>query len=59
MPKKPYVDETLLTHLKTVFPDRCPAIADPDRKIWMAVGAQEVIRHLEALLEQQVKEAMK
>lgn len=50
----PPIDEALLKKLDQVFPEQCPDISCPERKIWMDAGARQVVRMLRAVyLEQQ------
>jgi hypothetical protein len=42
--KPPFVDPKVVAWLATLFPDKCPRPSDTDREIWMAVGAQGVIK---------------
>jgi hypothetical protein len=43
----PHVSQGLLDYLEDKFPDRCPKPSEDDRAIWMAVGAREVVAHLQ------------
>lgn len=52
-PKTPEITEGLLKYLDQRFPDRCPEPSHKARRIWMAAGAREVIRHLQALYKEQ------
>lgn len=58
MAKKPYIDDLLLEWLDQQFPDRCPRISDSDRQVWMAAGARQVVDHLKALHNSQMKDAL-
>ena len=50
----PPIDEALVKKLDEVYPESCPDPAAPEREIWMAVGARQVVRMLRAVyLEQQ------
>ena len=50
----PPIDEALVKKLDEVYPESCPDPASPEREIWMAVGARQVVRMLRAVyLEQQ------
>ncbi len=50
----PPIDEALLKKLDQTFPEKCPAITDSERGIWMDAGARKVVRMLQAIyLEQQ------
>lgn len=50
----PPIDEALLKKLDEAFPDKCPSLDDPDRKVWSDVGARSVVLMLHAIyLEQQ------
>lgn len=53
--KAPIINPELIEYLETMFPDRVPDVQDPDRNIWMAVGAVSVVRHLKMLLKEQEK----
>lgn len=52
-PKKPYIPRDLLEWLKARFPDSAPLRTDTDREVWIRVGHVEVVRHLQALYDQQ------
>jgi hypothetical protein len=54
----PYVDPALLDYLSRVFPDKCPDEADSSRAIWIAVGAQRVVKHLRKRVNIQTKAAL-
>ena len=47
---RPDLTEELLTHLRGRFPNTVPKPTDSDREVWMSVGRQAVIAHLERLL---------
>lgn len=51
--KCPPLSEDLLQYLHQMFPDKCPHPKAEDRSIWLAVGAQEVVKHLTAVLSEQ------
>lgn len=51
--KPPFVDPKVVAWLATLFPDKCPRPSDTDREIWMAVGAQGVIRKMSATAKAQ------
>lgn len=51
--KAPFVDPKVVAWLATLFPDRCPRLTDSEREIWMAVGAQGVIKKLSATVKAQ------
>lgn len=51
--RAPHVDAALVEWLSAKFPDRCPSEADSSRQVWIAVGAQKVIKHLRKLVETQ------
>lgn len=55
MDEKPFpiVDYILLEALKERYPNRCPNVDDPDRKIWVKVGHQEIISFLERMFKEQ------
>jgi hypothetical protein len=42
----PTASRELLDYLSRLFPDRCPDVATPERKLWMDVGAAMVVRKL-------------
>lgn len=44
--KLPPISKDLIDVLEALFPDKCPDINDSDRKIWIDVGQQKVIRFL-------------
>ena len=50
----PPIDEALVKKLDEVYPESCADPAASEREIWMAVGARQVVRMLQAVyLEQQ------
>jgi hypothetical protein len=50
----PPIDEALIKRLDDIYPESCADPASPDREIWIAVGARQVVRMLRAVyLEQQ------
>jgi len=50
----PPIDEALIKRLDEFYPESCADPAASERKIWMAVGARQVVRMLRAVyLEQQ------
>lgn len=51
--KAPFVDPKVVAWLSGVFPDRCPSETDSDRQVWMAVGAQKVLKKLRATTTEQ------
>ena len=51
--KPPFVDPALADWLARCFPDRCPSEAEGERQIWIAVGAQKVIKKLRAQITKQ------
>jgi hypothetical protein len=51
--RPPFIDDAIVNWLFTVFPDRCPSESDTERAIWMAVGAQKVIKKLRKTAESQ------
>lgn len=53
----PPIDEALLKKLEEVYPERCPAIDESDREIWMHAGACAVVRMLRAVYLEQQDEA--
>lgn len=44
--KLPPISKDLIDTLETLFPDKCPDINDSDRKIWIDVGQQKIIKFL-------------
>jgi len=50
----PYVSPELLAHLREMFPDRCPSIADADRQIWVDAGCASVVAYMARLHDAQV-----
>lgn len=54
----PYVDPALVDYVSRVFPDKCPDEADSNRAIWIAVGAQRVVKHLRNRVNIQSKQAL-
>ncbi len=53
----PPIDEALLKKLDETFPEKCPDINDTERKLWMDVGARQVVRMLRAVYLEQQDEA--
>lgn len=49
----PIVTSELLEYLLERYPDRVPNVDDSDRQIWKSVGAVGVVRHLQAIYEEQ------
>lgn len=45
----PQVSKALLDHLEATYPNRVPDLSTPDRVVWAAVGAQQVLSHLRSL----------
>ena len=51
--KPPRIDPAVVDWLAGIFRNECPAEADTDRAIWMAVGAQRVVRRLRSAVNTQ------
>lgn len=51
----PVIQKDLLDYLERCFPNRVPSIDTPARKVWAAVGQQDVIANLRALFTRQNK----
>ena len=52
-PPAPTIHRSLLTYLRSAFPDRVPKHDTVDRAIWIQVGRVDVVRHLEDIYQQQ------
>lgn len=39
--------EDTINDLNRAFPERCPAITDSEREIWMYAGKRELVRYLQ------------
>lgn len=57
-PAKPAVSSALLEYLQHLFPDRCPDLDVPDRKVWWNAGASAVVKHLERIHREQAASAL-
>ena len=55
----PHVSKELLEYMNQIFPDRCPDITDPDRKIWVNVGKRETFNHFQRLYKKQQDNILK
>jgi hypothetical protein len=53
--KAPLIEPALIEWLANIFPNKCPAESDTEREIWIAVGAQKVVRKLRAMADSQSK----
>ena len=51
--KFPFVTEELVTSLERAFPDRCPRMDYPDRRIWFEAGQVSVVEFLRGIHEEQ------
>lgn len=47
----PHIPVAVVDWLSEIFPDKCPSESDSDRAIWIAVGAQQVIRKLRKTID--------
>jgi hypothetical protein len=56
--KVPFVSRELLDYLRRLYPDRCPDPETPGRKIWIAAGQAQVVRHLERLEKKQAADSL-
>lgn len=54
--KRPLIAPDIVAYLKNIYPMKSPCITDTDRQIWVDVGIQTVITHLNNLVEQQKRE---
>lgn len=54
----PPISKGLVEWLSRLFPDRCPEVTTPPRKVWMAAGAAEVVRKLKHELDNQTQRAL-
>ncbi len=50
---RPLISNDLITYLRTRYPDRCPDLHLSDREYGAYYGARALVRHLEALFEDQ------
>lgn len=53
--KVPQFTVEQVDYLARIFPDRAPDLETPERQLWAAVGAVNVVRHLRSLLTRQEK----
>ena len=51
--KRPHIELALVEWLTELFPNACPSESDTEREIWMAVGAQRVVRKLRQVAQEQ------
>lgn len=51
----PEVPEHLLRELERRFPERCPELDAPDRKIWHYAGQRYVVKLLRSMFDQQLQ----
>jgi hypothetical protein len=56
--KIPHVSTELIEYLEIVYKDQVPRRSDTEREIWTKVGQVEVVKHLRALHEDQVRRAL-
>ena len=58
-PPPPAVSKALIDYLARVYPEagRCPYPSMPDREIWMAVGKAEIIKKLQSMHDNQIKDS--
>jgi F420-dependent methylenetetrahydromethanopterin dehydrogenase len=46
MEKIPFAAVDLIEKLDQLYPEKCPAVTDSEREIWMYAGARELVRRL-------------
>lgn len=56
--KIPHVSKELIEYLEKVYKDQVPRITATEREVWRQVGTVDVVRHLRALHEDQVRRDM-
>jgi hypothetical protein len=55
MDRLPELSVDLIAELDTLFPDRCPDLADSEREVWAKAGERRVISFLIDLKTKQLK----
>lgn len=53
--KIPYIAPEIVEWLSKIFPLASPNEADSDRQIWIAVGAQKVLKKIKLVSDQQAQ----
>jgi hypothetical protein len=49
----PHVTKVLVDRLDQLFPDKCPRLDDPERRVWFAAGQASVVTFLKTILKEQ------
>lgn len=55
----PGFTEAQIKYLNKLWPERCPDPKHTDREVWIAVGARQVVRHLNSVYESQLSNMMR
>jgi hypothetical protein len=53
----PHISKELVEWLERLFPSRCPREIESSRRIWMNAGANEVVRKLRNVYDEQTPRA--
>jgi hypothetical protein len=49
----PHVTKVLVDRLDQLFPDKCPRLDDPERRVWFSAGQASVVTFLKTVLKEQ------